>query len=198
MTKLKERRRRRRTEVVVEVDSLRRTRSRGIMASRAAVTRVLLVAVEVGFAGGAAAGAVGALELRGAVGVQVDGTFGCLAIGAGVDADRDVEAVDEGHYQRRNDELYLVLTSMDRVNSPSYQSKLSDADSVHSATVAGGTPVPLFLSHSRPPLQPPEEHISGGAAMEKSQSVRPQIRPAVQLSGTLKEVLWPGGASHLR
>ena len=57
---------------------------------------------------------------------------------------------------------------------------------VHSATDAGGTPVPLDGSHTRPPLQPPSRHEFGPGFVLKSQLRRPQIRPAFQLSGTLK------------
>jgi hypothetical protein len=82
----------------------------------------------------------------------------------------------------------------------SYQSKPSEALRVNSATVAGGTPVPLWASQSSPPLQPtaydqfqnirermrngpPVRQEFGPGLVEKSQFLRPQIRPALQLSG---------------
>lgn len=68
--------------------------------------------------------------------------------------------------------------------------------SVHSATVTGGTPVPVCASHSSPPLHPPLRHASGPLFWLKSQLRRPQIRPAFQLSGTVKETEEPGAASH--
>ncbi len=71
--------------------------------------------------------------------------------------------------------------------------------------------VPVFGSHSSPPLQPPSRHELGpGVPLLKSQSRRPysecssverrgvhlfkgtrtQMRPACQLSGTLKVTVW--------
>lgn len=68
------------------------------MTTRAAVGRVLLVAIDIRFAGAATSETTGVLELRRAIGVQVDGTLGGLAVDARVDADGDVEAIDEGNY----------------------------------------------------------------------------------------------------
>jgi hypothetical protein len=44
---------------------------------------------------------------------------------------------------------------------------------VNSASDTGGTPVPVFGSHTSPPLQPPETHAFGPLSVEKSQSRRP-------------------------
>ena len=42
-------------------------------------------------------------------------------------------------------------------------------------------------SHSKPPLHPPVAHEFGPGLVLKSQFLRPQMRPAFQLSGTKKE-----------
>ena len=80
----------------------------------------------------------------------------------------------------------------------SYQSASPSPLSVHSATVAGGTPVPASFEHSRPPLQPPVSQEVGPGLVLKSQAVRGQMRPAVQLSGTSKETSSPAPCSQLQ
>lgn len=97
----------------------------------------------------------------------------------------------------------------------SYQSSPLASLRVHSATDAGGTPVPVLGSQSNPPLQPgsrvtvrsvsdfigasepfspPVRQELGPGFDEKLQSRRPQIRPAFQLSGTVKVFELLGGA----
>ena len=56
--------------------------------------------------------------------------------------------------------------------------------------------MPVLGSHSRPPLQPPSAQEFGPGFVVKSQSRRPQMRPACQLSGTVKETVWPDVCSH--
>ncbi len=56
--------------------------------------------------------------------------------------------------------------------------------------------MPECLSHSRPPLQPPSRQELGPGLVEKSQLRRPQMRPAFQLSGTVKETVWPAFCSQ--
>ena len=57
--------------------------------------------------------------------------------------------------------------------------------------------VPVRESHSKPPLHPPVAHEFGPGLVLKSQFLRPQMRPAFQLSGTKKETEENAGASHL-
>lgn len=59
------------------------------------------------------------------------------------------------------------------------------------------SPVPVFGSHSSPPLQPPVAHEVGPGLVLKSQSRRPQIRPAFQSLGTSKVIDDPAAASQL-
>ena len=57
--------------------------------------------------------------------------------------------------------------------------------------------MPVCGSHRRPPLQPPVWHCVGpGRLVEKSQPVRPQIRPDTQLSGTSNSLTAPAACSQ--
>ena len=56
--------------------------------------------------------------------------------------------------------------------------------------------MPLDASHTSPPLQPPVAQLVGPGFVEKSHSVRGQIRPEVQLSGTVKVVVAPEAISQ--
>lgn len=67
---------------------------------------------------------------------------------------------------------------------------------VHSATETGGTPVPVFESQSKPPLQPPVAHEFGPGFVEKLHSVLPHILPAVQLYGAVKVNVAPEACSQ--
>lgn len=63
--------------------------------------------------------------------------------------------------------------------------------------LAGVLTVPVCGSQSRPPLQPPVAHEFGPGFTLKSQLRRPQIRPAFQLSGTVKLTAVYAPASQL-
>lgn len=56
--------------------------------------------------------------------------------------------------------------------------------------------MPVRESHFKPPLQPPVRHELGPGFVEKLQLRRPQMRPAFQLSGTLKVFTLQAGASQ--
>lgn len=91
------------TEVVIELNTRRWARSGSAMASRAAVSRVGLVAVEVGEASrlasdGEAGGVEGSLELGGAVGSEVLGTVGNGAPLVVRDPHGEVVPIDERYY----------------------------------------------------------------------------------------------------
>lgn len=123
--------------------------------------------------------------------VQVDRAAGGWAARRHGNFDGNVEAVDERHIiVATNRSVSALITERAVTHSA------PSGTSVNSATVAGGTPVPVFLSHSRPPLQAPVAQLVGPGLIEKSHSVRGQIRPDFQLSGTEKVVVAPAAISQ--
>ena len=191
-----------RTEVGVVLDAARRAGLRGVVRARAAVRAVGGVA-EAGDARGLAADDLAgrvlrARERRRAVRVEVDGAVRDVAALVVLDAHGDVEPVDERDCGRVRAVSGCARSRQSGLckYAPSYQSWLPSPWKVNSATVAGGTPVPVCGSHKRPPLHPPSRQELGPGLVEKSQLRRPQIRPAFQLSGTVKEMVWPDFCSQ--
>lgn len=96
-------RKKRRTEVVVEVNAIRWASVSSIVAAAAAVGGILLVAIQVGeacrLAAGVSVGACRASKLGGTVGVEVLGARCLGAVARDLDSDGDVEAVDEGNWK---------------------------------------------------------------------------------------------------
>lgn len=123
------------------------------------------------------------LERSRAVRAKVDGALRNWAPDVVGNTHRQIVPIDQRNYPT-NPSKYTLKKDQARV--PSYQSTPPPALNVHSATLAGGTPVPVLESHFRPPLHPPSAQEFGPGLVEKLQLRRPQIRPAFQLSGTVK------------